>query len=449
MSGINLRDSPYVLGKEAEKEVSDRIKGLEERVSLLRNQGSLSPDTVKDYYGEKRFEQVAESNALEGSTLTVGETELAVLKGTTMTGHDPAYVRDALALDQALQRLSDMAREVKNPTDIEQLLELHGLILGDRPGAGIFRKEPVRISGSDHVPPHTWGQVMDAMEDWERWSKENHMLPAPIRAAVLHAWLSHVHPFVDGNGRAARAITNLELVRAGYPPVIIKKKEKERYIEALSESDYGGDVRTFFELIFDKSEGALRGLELSANKKQGYSPIQEKIRKQQQRQFSIWNSSVNLLARTVEHLLQSEVEPLHGRASAKIFESPLDLDDYLALCEGNSAPKSWAFILNVEIPGFERQTRLAYVGFRSRQMFHELGDEGGPTILWSKRNPEGFPKWKGVSDEAPYAVELTTKAGAGDEWYAKRPDGSIESLPTTKLAEKIALGMIQLASDDN
>ena len=103
MSGINLRDSPYVLGKEAEKEVSDRIKGLEERVSLLRNQGSLSPDTVKDYYGEKRFEQVAESNALEGSTLTVGETELAVLKGTTMTGHDPAYVRDALALDQALQ----------------------------------------------------------------------------------------------------------------------------------------------------------------------------------------------------------------------------------------------------------------------------------------------------------------------------------------------------------
>lgn len=446
MSNINLDDSLYLLDDEAEQDVSVRIKALEERVSLLRNNGSLTEETIKDYYGEKRFEQVAESNAIEGSTLSIGETELAVLKGITITGHDPAYVRDALALDKALQRLSEMAREVQQPTDIEQLLELHGLILGDRPGAGMFRKEPVRISGSDHVPPKTWQQVMNAMEDWEQWSRNNETLPAPIRAAVLHAWLSHIHPFIDGNGRTARAITNLELVRAGYPPIIIKKKEKDRYIEALSESDSGGDIRTFFELVFEKIEGALIGLELSAKKKQGFSPVQEKIRQQQQRQFSIWDSSINLLARTIEHQLQSEVEPLHGRVSSKIFESPLDLDDYLALCEGKSAQKSWAFIFNIQIPGFERQTRLAYVGFRSQQMFHELGDEGGPALLWSKKNPEGFPKWVGVTQEAPYASELTTKLGAGDEWYAKRHDGTIEKLSTTKLAEKIAIGMIELAS---
>jgi len=447
MSDIGLKSSLYVLDGEAETEVSNRIRELEERVALLRGVGSLNEDTIRDYYGEKRFEQVAESNAIEGNTLSVGETELAVLKGTTITGHDPAYVRDALALDKALQRLSEMARETKKPTDIDQLLELHDLILGDRPGAGMFRNEPVRISGSNHVPPKTWKEVMSSMEDWERWSKDNATLPAPIRASVLHAWLSHIHPFLDGNGRTARAITNLELVRAGYPPIIIKKKEKDRYIESLSESDSGGDVRSFLELVFEKIDGSLIGLELSAKKKQGYSPVQEKVRRQQQRQFSIWDSSIHLLARTVEHQLQSEVEPIHGKVVVKIFESPLDLDDYLAVCERRSAQKTWAFILDVEIPGFARQARLAYIGYRSPQMFHELGDEGGPALLWSKKNPEGFPKWIGVSHEAPYAVELTTKLGAGDEWYARKIDGNIEKLSTTSLAKQISKSLIQLVTD--
>lgn len=448
MNEVNLEGSPYLLDGEAENEVKDRVKVLDERVSLLRASGSLNDDTLKEYYGEKRFEQVAESNAIEGSTLSMGETELAVLKGTTITGHDPAYVKDALSLDKALLRLAKMAREIKNPTDIAQIRELHGLILGDRPGAGMFRSEPVRISGSQHVPPKTWEKVMESMEDWERWSVENEKLPAPIRAAVLHAWLSHIHPFIDGNGRTARAISNLELVRSGYPPVIIKKKEKDRYIEALSESDFGGDVRSFFELIFERVDGALMGLELSAKKKQGYSPVQERIRQQQQRQFNIWDSSINLLARTVEHQLQSEVEPINGRVSVKLFESPLDLDDYLAICDRKSAQKSWAFIIDIEIPGFSRETRLAYVGFRSPQMFHELGDEGGPSLLWSKRNPEGFPKWIGVTYEAPYAVELTTKLGAGDEWYAKKVDGGIEKISTTTLAVRIANSLIDLASDN-
>lgn len=449
MSTISLDGSLYILDNEAIAEVSERVKKLDDRVALLRGAGSLTDATIRDFYGEKRFEQVAESNAIEGSTLSVGETEIAILKGTTITGHDPAYVRDALALDRALQRLADMARDVKTPTNLDQLLELHGLILGDRPSAGMFRRERVRISGSNHSPPKTWEQVMSAMEDWNGWSTANSDQPAPIRAAVLHAWLSHVHPFIDGNGRTARAITNLELVRAGYPPIIIKKKEKERYIESLSESDEGGDIRSFLELIFEKIEGSLIGLEFSAKRKQGYSPIQEQIRRRQQRQFSIWDSSVNLLARTIEHQLQSEVEPLHGKVSLKLFESPLDLDDYLAVCERQSAQRSWAFIANVEIPGFPRQTRLAYIGYRSPQMFHELADEGGPALLWSKRNPEGFPKWMGVTHEAPYAVELTTKLGAGDEWYARKLDGAIEKLSTTKLAEHISNSLIQLTCGTN
>ena len=305
----------------------------------------------------------------------------------------------------------------------------------------------LRMKGSEHVPPKRWAEVMNNMETWEKWSVENTSVPTPIRATVLHSWLTHIHPFIDGNGRCARAITNLELVRGGYPPIIIKKKEEDRYIEALSESDSGGNLRSFFELILEKIEGALTGLELSA-KKQGYSPIQEKIRQSQEQRLKIWTTSVELLARMVEHFIHNEIEPMGGNVFVKVFESPLDLDDYISLCDRRSAPKSWAFITYIEIPGIPKQVRLAWIGYRSPLMFHRLGDEGGPSIYWSKKNPEGYPKWLSTEIDAPFGVEITTKQGSGDEWYARRSDGRIETMNTTVLAKEISRNLIEMAADN-
>ncbi len=153
---FNLEGTPYLLNESAARQVRERLDAIEERVSLLRHSKTLTEDTLRDYYGERRFEQVAESNAIEGSTLSAGETELAVLKGVTISGHDPAYTKDAIALDRALTRIADLARHSHAPTGIEELNEVHGLLLGDRPGAGVFRSEPVTIRGSKHAPPKTW-----------------------------------------------------------------------------------------------------------------------------------------------------------------------------------------------------------------------------------------------------------------------------------------------------
>jgi Fic family protein len=231
------------------------------------------------------------------------------MKGITSSGHDPAYTKDAVALDLALTRIVELARDTTTPTNISQLHEVHALLLGERQGAGMFRKERVRISGSQHTPPRTWEEIMKQMEDWEAWSKENHSLPAPIRAVILHAWLTHIHPYIDGNGRLSRAIGNLELIRAGYPPIIIKKKERERYIEALAESDEGGDIRSVLELVFDRIEGALIGLETSAKKRQAYNPMLERIHQQQRKQLKIWETSVKLLASIVEHEVSKTLDP--------------------------------------------------------------------------------------------------------------------------------------------
>ncbi len=260
---IDVTGTPYYLpNSPGTRALRQTIQDLAERVELLRGQGKLSESALVDYYGEKRFEQIAESNALEGSTLSVGETELAVLKGITISGHDPAFSRDAQSLARALDEITGMARE-DVPTGIEQVQRLHDLILGGRPGAGVFRTGEVRIREAKHVPARTWKDLMDQMEQWQAWSRANAAAPPLLRASVLHAWLEHIHPFTDGNGRTGRAITNLELVRAGYPPVIIRRKDRDPYLDALGRADEG-DLGAFVDIVAGRTEDALRDLEPSA-----------------------------------------------------------------------------------------------------------------------------------------------------------------------------------------
>jgi Fic family protein len=440
---FNLEGTPYILDQLASVQVKERLTAIEERVSLLRGTGTLTDQTLRDYYGEKRFEQVAESNAIEGSTLSAGETELAVLKGITVTGHDPAYTKDAIALDRALTRITEIARDHSAATNISQLHEVHGLLLGDHPGAGIFRNERVTIRGARHVPPRTWPEVMSQMEHWQAWSKENASLPAPIRSVVLHAWLTHIHPFIDGNGRTARAIGNLELIRSGYPPVIIKKKERDRYIECLAESDDGGDIRSFAELVFDRIEGALIGLELSAKKRQGFNPLIEKIRIRQEKQLRIWETSVRLLASIVEHNVSAALDPVGGKCLTHIFAEPLDLQDYIEVCAGHPVPRSWAFTLSVEVPGIARLEKLAYIGHRSSRMYNYIAQQGGPSLYWSNKNPSGFPKWISDGPSSPYAIELTAEVGNGDAWLARLADDGIVAVQTTDLARRISEALLR------
>lgn len=443
---FNLDESPYLLDDASTNEVALRLKAIEERVALLRQQGTLTAETVRDYYGEKRFEQVAESNAIEGSTLSAGETQLAVMKGITVTGHDPAYARDAIALDRALLRIVELADPGSSATDISQLLEIHTLLLGDRPSAGSFRTERIRISGAEHTPPKTGEAVRAGMSQWEKWSFENTDLPAPIRAAVLHAWLTHVHPFLDGNGRTSRAISNLELIRAGYPPIIIKKKERDRYIEALSDSDSGGDLRSFLDLIFDKVDGALTGLENSAKKRQGYDPIVAIVQQRKLQNLKVWETGVSLLASMIDLRLGSSVEAIKGRFRVKTFENPLDLEDYDQICAGNGVSGGWAFIVTLNIPGFPIFEKLAYVQHRSSQMYNRLGQEGGPSLFWSRKNPDGFPKWRPDWDGSPFAVELTSRIGSGDSWVARLSDGSFLELATTQVADRLCQALLDQAT---
>jgi Fic family protein len=427
---LDVTGSPYYLADaEGSSAFKKTINDLTQRVELLRSQGKLSNSTLLDYYGEKRFEQIAESNALEGSTLSVGETELAVLKGITISGHDPAYSRDAQALARALDELAKMAQK-DEPTDIEQVKHLHELILGGRPGSGIFRAGEVRIRGSEHVPPKTIQQVLDQMEQWQAWSRANAEAPPVLRAAVLHAWLEHIHPFIDGNGRVGRAVTNLELVRFGYPPVIIRRKDRDQYLDALGRAD-GGDLGAFVDLIAGRLEDSLRDLERAAQRRQGYDVYREKRRQAQANRLELWKAGVHLLFAGIHVNL---VERLGERHVEMREYDPLGVDDFMDLCEGRPVRLSWAFSIRCKVPGVPVVERLVWAGVMGEALREQLAEEGGrPALMWSAPNPGGYPPWVRLEDDSPGGSQMTI---LGDRWLVAQ-GGKITEYTPSQLAAKI------------
>lgn len=432
---VSLDGSPYSI-EGTGRWVFDKATELQEKMDLLRERGHLSEQTLRAYFGDTRFRQIAESNAIEGSTLDVGETQMAVLKGITITGHDPAYSRDAINLSKALERMVELASD-QSSTDLEQVKELHALILGDVPGAGLLRAQPVRISGSEHRPPESWQEVMSEMEDWNEWSRRNEDGHALLRAIVLKTWLTHIHPFSDGNGRTSRAVMNLELIRAGFPSIIIRRTDRPRYYEALSESDLGGDLGPISELILARAEDALRDLIRSATRHEGFNIVQAKLRRAQERQVAIWNDAVRLLLSLVEDALNAAFGDV-GYMSTRRYHDELLLDDYVALSEDDPAGNSWLYRIDAHVPGLGDERWLAWTGYRSYQMKDWQNMGPGPSIFWSVPDPTGYRKWILAYSDSPGVEELTLRLPDVDQWIARLPDGRIERLRPSEASEWIA-----------
>lgn len=444
---IDVTGTPYYLEFQASSGAArQRLGDLADRVELLRRNRTLSPATLQAYYGEKRFEQIAESNALEGSTLTAGETELAVIRGVTFTGHDPAFVRDAQALARALDRLVELARG-KEPTSLDDLRELHALIVGDRPGSGTFRTAEVRIRGSKHVPPRTWREVMDGMESWAAWSSANALAPPMLRAAVLHAWLTHIHPFSDGNGRTARAISTLELVRAGYPPVIIRHKDRDRYLDSLGEGDQG-QLGSFLDLMIRRADDALRELERAATKVQGYDPVLERRRRNFAGRLAVWNAGVHLLVESLRARLRERLEPIAAHVEVREFDE-LTTDAFIELCEGRAIGQSWAFTLSASLPTGRKVRWLCWAGYLRPDFKDALSlrrvDHERPALMWSV--PTGaYPPWRQANaSETPGGEQMTIATDKWVLWTGSRVEDATVSTLADRLADRVIDGLVPSA----
>lgn len=191
------------------------------------------------------------SNAIEGNTLTLSETKV-VLEGITVGGKTIHEHLEVINHKEAILYIEAIIQQKKELSEW-QIKNIHNLVLKgiDDKNAGVYRKANVVISGARHIPPD-FVQLKSEMESLIQWYNHSLQNIHPIeRAARLHTDFVKIHPFVDGNGRTARLLLNFELIKEGYPPLIITKEQRLQYYQSLDNAHIEGHYNDFFQLVGD------------------------------------------------------------------------------------------------------------------------------------------------------------------------------------------------------
>lgn len=223
-----------------EERLLSRIEEKKERLDGLR---PLPTAAVSRLNEQLTIEWIYNSNAIEGSTLTLRETQLILEQGITIGGKSLREHFEVVNHEEAIRMVESLAGK-QEPITISHVRQLHALVLAkiDDENAGQYRNVPVRIVGTAYEPPSSW-ELPSQMNDWVAWVREQEgEMETVMLAAIAHHKLVAIHPFIDGNGRTARLIMNLILLRADYPPAIIATVNRRQYYRVLSQADAGNAV---------------------------------------------------------------------------------------------------------------------------------------------------------------------------------------------------------------
>jgi fido (protein-threonine AMPylation protein) len=232
---------------------------LEEGVEELRTRlgGLPSPVEAQDIWGDIWYLEAHNSTAIEGNTLALREVELLLKEGLAVGDKQLAEYLEVRGYAEAAQWVYQQGLTPGDWTtgDLITLTEVrhvHRLAMNkvwevrphpdasEREGPGSFREHKIQAFPGGMQPPD-WPEVQALMTDWvERAAHlDNSERPLPESLAEVHAQFERIHPFLDGNGRAGRLVTNLLLIRLGYPPAIIRKAERTAYLKRLRRADIG------------------------------------------------------------------------------------------------------------------------------------------------------------------------------------------------------------------
>jgi len=225
----------------------------ERKVNTLRSWKVTHPNRLLEWM---RIRLTYSTNALEGSSLTMIDIVKLVETGLTVDGKPLRDYQDALGHDKALHFAVEMA-EKKTPLTEDHIKNLHRLMFVQEENAGTYKTDanftytrqlvdntPVIQT---YVHPEHVQQQMEELLVWiEKHETKEH--PACL-SAVVHYNLARIHPFRDGNGRIARLLGNLMLLRNTFTPAVIKPEQKSQYIHALLCGHQKHDLTPFVEFI--------------------------------------------------------------------------------------------------------------------------------------------------------------------------------------------------------
>ena len=197
------------------------------------------------------------SNAIEGSSLTLKETKLVLEDGLTIRGKPLKEHLEAINHKEAIEFVEKLVSKKSAITPFA-IRQIHSLVLSkiDEKEAGKYRDVKVTISGSSYIPPEAV-TVPHLMTDFGKWLKRHRSKKDVIEyAAMAHFKLVQIHPFVDGNGRTARLLTNLILMQNGFPPTVVLKLDRNKYYNCL-EKGHKNNLQDFINFIARSVERSL------------------------------------------------------------------------------------------------------------------------------------------------------------------------------------------------
>ncbi len=247
-------------------EIKKRLDSIDRRKCELDEQKSLHRESWLAIQEKLRIDWTYDSNAIEGSSLTRGETLFFLKEGLTVEGKPFKDFLDAKNHAEAIDWLYETIKDDR-PISQSFIKEMNALLLSgitytpaiDSEGQkvqkkatpGKYKELPNHVLTADgsihfYVEPIL---VSDEMEALCQWINENIQKQHPvIVSAIAHYNMVRIHPFDDANGRGARILMNLILIKKKYPITIIKNQDRRKYILALHQAD-NGDFYPFLTFI--------------------------------------------------------------------------------------------------------------------------------------------------------------------------------------------------------
>ena len=220
--------------------------------------GLPSPVEAEGIWRGIWLEEAHNSTAIEGNTLVLKQVEALLAEGRAVGNKELSEYLEVEGYGSAANWVYGQGIEPGEWSEGElvslaEVRHVHSLAMTpvwnvaphpkatDREGPGSFREHDIEPFPGGMTPP-SWPGVPAVMGDWIADAQslrevDEATLPEPV--AQLHARFEQIHPFLDGNGRAGRLVLNLLLVRLGFPPAIIYKGERSRYLAALRRADKG------------------------------------------------------------------------------------------------------------------------------------------------------------------------------------------------------------------
>lgn len=348
---MDLPELQSITFDDATSQLIADVDELAKKVNELR---PLPPDLVQAVQSKLLGERIYNSNAIEGSTVTLRETIGILQAGAALNVRRRRDAQEVLGLKDAIERVQSLVPEEAWCT-LGEMLAVHEVLFRDveKGIAGRLRNEDVMLTGAKHQPPDA-SAVADLINAMFSQVGSGVDFKALHCAIWVHWGIARIHPFVDGNGRMARLWQDLALLKGGLSVAIIRQQDRNEYYQSLTAAD-DGDFNPLAQLIAQRVAATLEVYllaqqEADSLKSWAAQIVGESAARAADRrrlEYMRWKHQMELFRDAFERCAAQLTNASSGAIEIQVESyAIIDQSAWESLRAGTGAKRTWFFKLN-------------------------------------------------------------------------------------------------------